>query len=60
MRPTLAAHAAGHICGVGAVAMTQADRDAQPKRLSPLQEALSGESMVYHRLVSRRMTSDDG
>jgi hypothetical protein len=34
------------------VAMTQADRDAQPKPLSPLQEALSGESMVYHRLGS--------
>ena len=34
------------------VAMTQAARDAQPKRLSPLQEALSGESLTYHRLPS--------
>lgn len=32
------------------VAMTQADRDSQPKRLSPLQEALSGEPMTYHSL----------
>jgi hypothetical protein len=31
------------------VAMTAADRAAQPKRLSPLQEALSGESMTFHR-----------
>jgi hypothetical protein len=30
------------------VAMTQADRDAQPKRLTPVQEALAGESMTYH------------
>ena len=29
-------------------AMTQAAHDAQPKRLSPLQEALAGESMTYH------------
>ena len=32
------------------VAMTQADRDAQPKRMTPLQEALSGESLTYHSL----------
>ena len=32
------------------VAMTQAARDAQPKRLSPLQEALSGQSLTYHPL----------
>jgi hypothetical protein len=34
------------------VAMTAADRAAQPKRLSPLQDALSGESMTFHRLPS--------
>ena len=34
------------------VAMTAADRDAQPKRLSPLQEQLAGETMTYHRLPS--------
>jgi hypothetical protein len=38
------------------VAMTQADRDAQPRRLTPLQESLAGESMTYHRLDS---TPDD-
>jgi hypothetical protein len=32
--------------------MTAADRAAQPKRLSPLQDALSGESMTFHRLPS--------
>jgi hypothetical protein len=31
------------------VAMTAADRTAQPKRTTPLQEALAGESMTYHR-----------
>ena len=31
-----------------ATAMLQAAKDAQPKRLSPLEESLSGESMVYH------------
>lgn len=31
------------------VAMTAADRAAQPKRTSVLQEALSGESMTFHR-----------
>jgi hypothetical protein len=32
------------------VAMTQAARDAQPKRTTPLEEALSGESMIFHPL----------
>jgi hypothetical protein len=31
------------------VAMTAADRAAQPKRATVLQEALSGESMTFHR-----------
>jgi hypothetical protein len=35
-----------------AEAMAAADRDAQPKRLTPLQEQLAGESMVYHPLPS--------
>jgi hypothetical protein len=34
------------------VAMTAADHDTQPKRTSPLQEALAGESLTYHRLPS--------
>lgn len=34
------------------VAMTAADKAAQPKRLSPLQEALSGSSMTFHPLPS--------
>jgi hypothetical protein len=35
--------------GVGAgAAMAQAARDDQPKRQSPMEEALSGESMTYH------------
>jgi hypothetical protein len=33
------------------VAMTAADKAAQPKRMSPLQEALSGESMTYHPIA---------
>ena len=35
-----------------ATAMLAADHDAQPKRTSPLQEALAGEAMTYHRLPS--------
>jgi hypothetical protein len=31
-----------------AAAMLQAAHDAQPKRLTPLQEQLAGETMVYH------------
>jgi hypothetical protein len=38
------------------VAMTQAARDAQPKRLSPLQEALSQSSMTFHSFAP---TSDE-
>jgi hypothetical protein len=36
--------------------MLQAARDAQPKRMTPLEEALSGESMTYRSLAS---TPDD-
>lgn len=35
-----------------AAAMLQSAHDPEPKRTSPLQEALSGESMTYHRLPS--------
>jgi hypothetical protein len=35
-----------------AAAMFQASRDAQPKRLTPLQEALAGDSLTYHPLPS--------
>jgi hypothetical protein len=31
--------------------MLAADRDAQPKRTTPLQEALAGESLIYHPLA---------
>jgi hypothetical protein len=35
--------------GVSAAsAMFAADRDARPKRMTPLQEALSGESLTFH------------
>jgi hypothetical protein len=33
------------------VAMTQADRDAQPRRLTPLQAQLAGESDTFHPIV---------
>ena len=32
-------------------AMLQAARDAQPKRMGVLQEALAGESMTYHPIA---------
>jgi hypothetical protein len=31
--------------------MLAADREARPKRTTPLQEALSGESLIYHPLA---------
>jgi hypothetical protein len=34
-----------------AAAMLAADRDARPKRTTPLQEALAGESLTYHPLA---------
>jgi hypothetical protein len=33
------------------VAMTQADRDAQPRRRSMLEESLSGSSLTFHPIV---------
>ena len=38
------------------VAMTAAGRDAQPRRLTPLQEALGSETMTYHPIREE----DDG
>jgi hypothetical protein len=31
--------------------MLAADREARPKRTTPLQEALAGESLTYHPLA---------
>jgi hypothetical protein len=40
-----------------AAVMLQASREAQPKRMSPLQEALSGESLTFHSFAP---TPEDG